>query len=312
MWSKRVRVSRMWAALMAPVIGLLLAGTVLVGFMALAPQEANAADPEKVGYVVVRFGDRDNIVRPFTFTTPISSFRALQLAGLNPQGAVSGWGLLLCGIDGQGQVDNTGTDCDNGTYFWATSYWDGSQWQDYMVGVGDTVISQTGHIDGYSWVDWTAPLPWPKPPHGPGAVAAFNGLEYLRPLQSDTTGGYGTPNDNVEVTFAVAANRNDLREWRRNATAPSLFAALIGAGRLANQHAGGAGKYATAVTAGDGCWPTTARGIASYYNSATGKYDNNPIWQAWAILGTRALSQPVPAAAVKLAKTSGLGGVQAH
>ncbi|MGQ9786808.1 MAG: hypothetical protein ACUVSJ_10145, partial [Anaerolineae bacterium] len=249
MRSKQVCVNRGWSALTAPVVGLVLAALVLVAFAALAPNQVNAADPEKIGYVVVRFRDGDNIVRPFTFTTPISSFVALQRAGLNPEGVTTNWGLFLCAIDGQGKVKNDGTDCDNGTYFWATSYWDGSQWQDYLVGVGDSVISQAGHIDGYSWVNWTAPPPSPKPPHGPGAVAAYKGLEYLRPLQSATTGGYGTPNDNVEATFAVAANRYDLREWRRSANAPSLFGALIGSGGLANLHAGGAGKYATAVTA---------------------------------------------------------------
>jgi hypothetical protein len=292
----------MGPALVAPAVGLVLAALVLVGFMALAPDQAYAADPVKTGYVVVRFGQYDSVVHPFTFTTAISSYRALQLAGLDPAGATSAWGLLLCGIQGQGQPTNAGDDCDNGTYFWATSYWSGTQWEAYMVGVDQPVITQDGHIDGFSWVDWTLPLPSPEPPHGPGAVAAHKGLEYLRPLQSETTGGYGTANDNVEATFAVAANRYDLRAWRRNANAPSLFAALIGAGRLANLHAGGAGKYATGLAAGDGCWPATARSIASYYDPATGKFDNNPMWQAWAIIGTRALSQPVLNAAVNALK----------
>jgi hypothetical protein len=284
--------------LIAPAIGLGLVMLLLLGVMALVPDRADAADPVKTGYVVVRSGQYDSMVRVFTFTQAISSYRALELTGLNPLAANSSWGMMLCGIDGVGKANSTGDACDNGTYYWATSYWSGGKWESYLVGVGDAVITQSGHIDGYSWVDWTV-WPSPEPPHGPGAVAAYNGLEYLRPLQDPDDGGYGTDNDAVEMVYATTANRYETREWRRSEDAPSLFAALLAAGQLANQHVGGAGKLATALAAADGCVPQTVSSIASYYDSSTGLYNENAGWQAWAIIGLRALSQTIPAKAVE-------------
>ena len=41
-----------------------------------------AQDVFSTAYVVVRFGNYDTIVRPVTFTEPISAYRALELSGL--------------------------------------------------------------------------------------------------------------------------------------------------------------------------------------------------------------------------------------
>ena len=313
MWSKRVRVSRAWSALMAPVVGLVLAAAVLVGFMALAPHEALAQQPEDIGAdaivsatVVVQFTDGSVAVRRISSTTPISRVGALRLAGFVVENDVESSPPspdIVCRIDGDGCPASNCWGC--GANNWWQGLWNAGAWDAFFGGWPPPPLADGDIVGFHNGAVWQQPdMP------GPAYRAAYHGLEYLRPLQSETTGGYGTPNDNVEATCAVAANRNDLRAWRRNATAPSLFAALIGAGRLANQHAGGAGKYATAVAAGDSCWPANARSLASYYNPATGKYDNNPIWQAWAILGTRALSQPVPAAAVNALKNmqNGNGG----
>ena len=292
---------KLWSTLLAPALGLGLLLAVWLTLAALLPGPAHASDPVKTGYVVVRFGAHDAMVRAFTFTTPISSYVALQRAGVNPVAANTAWGLFLCGIEGVGRVNTAGDNCDNGDFFWSTWYWDGaqSQWASYMVGVGDGVITQDGHIDGYVWTDqWPAP----EPPYGPGAVAAYKGLEWLRPLQDANTGGYGTPNDTLETLLAVVANHYDADAWRRGADKPSLLSAGIGAGAI-SQRADGAGKLATALAAARGCQPLTARDIMSYYDEATGRFDPNAGYHAWAMIGLRALSQTIPAPAVSALKT---------
>jgi hypothetical protein len=279
-------------------LGLLLA--VLLALTVQLPQPAHASDPAKTGYVVVRFSAQDALVRAFTFTTPISSYVALQRAGLNPAAAEATWGLFLCKIEGVGRVNTTGDNCDNGAFFWSTWYWDGvqSQWVAYPVGVGDSVITQDGHIDGYVWTDqWPAPAP----PYGPGAVAAYKGLEWLRPLQDANTGGYGTSNDTLETLLAVVANHYDADAWRRGADSPSLLATVTAAAKDA-EHAGEAGKLATALAAAGICKLPPALDITTYYDPTTGLFNPHAGFHAWAMLGLHALGQTVPPEAVQALK----------
>jgi hypothetical protein len=291
---------KLWSTLLAPALGLGLLLAVWLTLAALLPGPAHASDPVKTGYVVVRFGAHDAMVRAFTFTTSISSYVALQRAGVNPVAVNTAWGLFLCGIEGVGRVNTAGDNCDNGAFFWSTWYWDGaqSQWASYMVGVGDGVITQDGHIDGYVWTDqWPAP----EPPYGPGAVAAYKGLEWLRPLQDANTGGYGTPNDTLETLLAVVANHYDPEAWRRDPGKLSLLAAVTEAG-LEPQHAGEVGKLATALAAaGSRQLPSPAQ-IRAFYDATTGLFNPNAGFHAWAMIGLRALGQEVPAPAVQALK----------
>jgi hypothetical protein len=222
----------------------------------------------------------------------------LQLAGLNPVAARTAFGLFLCSIHGLGKVNGTGDDCDNGAYWWSSSYWDAGAWKPYMVGVGDAIISQDGHVDGYSWgVGW----PLPDPPPAPRMVSASKGLDWLRPLQDANTGGYGTPNDTLETLLAVVANGYSAHDWRRGPNSPSLLAAGMAAAQI-SQRADGAGKLAVAQVAAGGCEPVTAKGIMDHYDPATGWFDagKNAGYQAWAIIGLRAISQPIPAKSVQV------------
>ncbi|MCS7260138.1 MAG: hypothetical protein NZ765_05065 [Anaerolineae bacterium] len=293
---------KLGTVLLASVLGLALLLAMLLVLTLWSPQPAQASTPVKTGYVVVRFGAHNAMVRAFTFTTSISSYVALQRAGVNPAAANTAWGLFLCSIAGVGRVNSTGDNCDNGTFFWSTWYWDGTQWTSYMVGVGDSVITQDGHIDGYVWTDqWPAP----EPPYGPGAVAVYRGLEWLRGRQDANTGGYGTPNDTIEALYAVTANHYDPAAWRRGADKPSLLAAGIGAAAtLSQQHGGGAGKASTALAAVRGCRPVTMRDIMSYYDATTGRFNPNDGYHAWAMIGLRALSQTVPYTAVQALKNA--------
>lgn len=273
---------------------------------ALAYVDANGVirsqDTASTAYVVVRFADDDTIVRAITFTTPISSYRALELAGLDPVGANTAFGLMLCSIDGVGEVLPDGTDCDNGTRYWGTSYWSDGAWEGYLTSIENTVISQDGHIDGFSWSNpnWVAVDPPPAPP----VTSAFNGLDWLR-AQQGADGSFGPPGSTAEAIMAAAANRIDVTTWRHS---PSALANMLSSGTsLANggsDPAAGAGKLAVALAAGDGCWPIGAMKPMDYYAPATGAFGANPGSQAWAMMGTAALSQTVPASATQYLKTA--------
>jgi hypothetical protein len=263
-----------------------------------------AQDTVSTAYVVVRFADNDVIVRAITFTTPISSYRALELAGLNPVGANTAWGLMLCGINGVGKALPDGSGCDNGTRYWSTLYWSNSAWVGYLVGAGDTVISQDGHIDGFSWSDpgWVAIDPPPAPP----LTSASNALDWLR-MQQQADGSFGSPGSTAEALIAVGANRIDATTWRHS---PSLLANVLANGvALANggfDAAAGAGKLAIALAANEGCWPIDAMQPVDHYSSTTGKFGVNPGAHAWAMMGTVALSQAVPASATQYLKSAQL------
>lgn len=305
MRNKRVSAGRVWPALVAPALGLSLAALVLVGFMALAPKSAVAQNPVDGAmpqngvlraHLAVQFSDGHVIVRPITFTGVLSGVRALAMTDLD----VRYEGDAVCSIEGEG-CPNLADPCFCPDNLWAHSSWDGNAWQQPwpFPNLSD------GDVEGFA-----IGMPWPAlPPPAPQLVAASDGLEYLRPLQSETTGGYGTANDSLETLLAVAANRYDAREWRRGPDAPPLLAAALAAGRLA-QRADGAGKLATAMVAGEGCDLPTAKQITAFYDPATGRYDVNPGYQAWAMIGVRALSQTVPAKAVQAlhAMQTGDGG----
>lgn len=312
MRSKRVSAGRVWPALVAPAIGLGLAALLLVGFMALAPSRALAQQPEGVGAnavinatVVVQFTDGSVAVRHITSTAPISRVGALRLAGFFVENDVESDPPspdIACRIDGDGCPASNCWGC--GANNWWQGLWQGGAWDAFFGGWPPPPVADGDIIGFHNGTAWQQPdMP------GPAYRAAYDGLEYLRPLQSETTGGYGTANDSLETLLAVAANRYDAREWRRGPDAPPLLAAALAAGRLA-QRADGAGKLATAMVAGEGCDLPTAKQITAFYDPATGRYDVNPGYQAWAMIGVRALSQTVPAKAVQAlhAMQTGDGG----
>ncbi len=147
-----------------------------------------AQDAVSTAHVVVRFADNDTIVRKITFTQPITAYVALERAGLNPITADSGF---LCRIGDVGQVLPDGSNCNNGTRYWGTSYWGDNAWVGRMVGVGQAVISQTGHVEGFSWSDpnWS-PV---DPPSATPLVSAQKALNWLQD-QQQADGGFGNAN----------------------------------------------------------------------------------------------------------------------
>lgn len=257
-----------------------------------------AQDTISTAYLVVRFADHDTIVRAITFTRPTTTYRALELADLAPVTADSTFGLLLCGIDGVGQARPDGTDCDNGTRYWGTSYWRDEAWTGRMVGVGQAMIIESGHIEGFSFSDpnWTAVAPPPAPP----LKAAHEALEWLR-QQQQADGSFGSLNDTTEVLMAVGSNKLDASTWDMGG--PSLLANAISRGtEFAARNAAGVGKLATALAAQGSYWPVDALRPLDYYDPISGAYGTDTLYHAWAMLGTASLSETVPVSATEALK----------
>ncbi|MGD2143458.1 MAG: prenyltransferase/squalene oxidase repeat-containing protein [Anaerolineae bacterium] len=261
-----------------------------------SPREAiRAQDTVSTAHVVVQFGDNDAIVRPITFTEPISGLTALQLIGLNVAISNTALGPAVCAIGGVGCPAD---DCFCGGFtFWNYLYWAEDSWAGYGVGVGGSTV-EDGDVEGYAWGAWGT-----APPPAPSLLAAQKGLKWLRDQQL-ADGGFGSANNTAEVLMAVGANGIDASTWRHS---PSLLANMLSnATEFANRNAAGVGKLAIALAAQESCWPIGAQRPISYYDPMSGTFDNDTLYQAWGILGTVALSETVPVSAVEALKDNQL------
>lgn len=262
------------------------------GTLSSAAGTIQAQETLNTAYVVVRFDDNDVIVRAVTFTHPITSYRALELAGLDPVGANTAYGLMLCGIHGVGKALPNGTGCDNGSYSWSTSYWSDDTWKGYLIGVGQAVISKTDHVDAFSWSSsWPAPNPPPAHP----ITSALRGLDWLRGQQQDD-GSFGSPGSTADVLAAIGANRMDATKWRNG---PSVLANLLNTGESLANTAAGAGKLAIALAANAGCWPIGTMQPMDHYSPTAGMFSTNPGDHAQAMIGAAALNRTVPVSAIQ-------------
>ena len=247
-------------------------------------------------YVVVRFGTHDTIVRPVTFTQPISAYHALELSGLAFATADSSFGTLLCGIEDVGAVAGSGTDCDNSDRFWGTSAWNNAteSWDMRVVGIADAMIDEDGHVEGFSWSDpgWAAVNPPPASP----LTAAWQALAWLE-TQQQADGSFGVPGNTAEVLMALGANRMDGADWRQG-NGVSVLGAMLHQGQALAGTAAGSGKLALALAPhATSCWPFAAMQPMDYYSNTTGTFDANAAPHALSILGTAALSQTIPPSA---------------
>jgi len=257
-----------------------------------AATSLSAQQAISTAYVVVRFGTHDTIVRPITFTEPISAYHALELSGLAFTTDDSGFGLFLCSIE---DVGDSSPACDNGDRYWATSVWNAATelWDARWVGIADAMISEDGHVEGFSWSDpgWMAVDPPPAPP----LTVAWQALTWLE-TQQQADGSFGASGNTAEVLMALGANRMDGADWRQ-AGGASVRSAILGQSRQLAATAAGAGKLALALTAQDICWLYSALQPLDYYSATTGAFDADAAPHALAMLGTTALSQTVPASA---------------
>jgi len=293
---------RLAAVLAAIAVGAAVMAVAVFVLLALPADELRAQGPDEA-HVIVQFGD-DVIERRIEFTAPISGLRALELTGLEVVTQDFGGGFIgICSIEGVGcPASNCFCDPDN---FWNYSYWDGNAWQGYLVGAAASLITG-GAVEGWRWGPWGSAMPPAAP-----VMAAVNGLEWLRPLQSADDGGYGSGGVTAETLLAVAANGYKASEWRRTALSPSLSTYFLASGaNLANSGAASAGKMALSLAAGSACWPLNATLPISYYHPGTGAYSStNPFDsgigpQVWGMLGTAALNQTIPPLAAQFLKAA--------
>ncbi len=285
--------------LMGSVLGgVTLLAIALCGMWATASQSVYAQE-QKQGGVVVQLDDHALRVRAITFTNSISGITALQSTGLNVVISDTSFGAAICSIEGIG-CPATNCFC-NPQKFWAYSYWDGSTWQDYAVGASSSVISRTGAIEGWRWGEFGSPkIPAIQ------ATAALSALNWLQARQVITNGSYSSNvGATIETALAIGANGTDGHSWRRQTNGASLtgFLAATGAS-YANKAVAASGKLAVATSATNGCWPVGALMPSAFYSPTLGAFSQESGPNAWAILGSLALSQSVPSPAVQTLKSA--------
>jgi len=291
------------------LLSIILFVAVLAGFALLTPHTASAgALPKPLAVlvaqgvptptintvsVVVQFDDQRSLVRSVDFSEPLTGLAVLQRTGLDITWAETSFGPGVCAIEGIGcPADNCF--CDPNRY-WGYSYWDGAAWQAYPVGVGQSIISSTGVIEGWRWGEATrAQTPATQ------AIAAANALAWLRGQQDVNSGGYGDSlGGAVEVLLALGANGERSADWTPAAGSPTLADFVrLRATKFSRAGAAEAGKLALASTATSGCRTVRSLQPTDYYSETLGAFAAGNGFNAWAILGAVALSKTVPAPAV--------------
>ncbi len=296
----------------AVVMSVVAAASLLFVCAALSPNTAQAApaaapaaqeaSPVTVttpvsgalAHVVVQLGSGGSLVRPLTFTAPISGIAALLSTGLSVTIADTGFGPAVCAIEGTGcPADNCFCEPNR---FWSYSNWDGTQWQSYQVGASQSVISTTGAVEGWRWGEGDNPALG-----APQAVAAANALAWLHGQQDATTGGYGDGlGGAVEVMLALGANDEKIGDWR-SVTGTRTLADFVRlrATKYSRQGVAEAGKLAVAAVAAGGCRTVRSLQPSAFFSETLGAYAPDSGFNAWGILGTLALSQTVPPGAVE-------------
>jgi hypothetical protein len=238
--------------------------------------------------LVVEFSPNDRIVRPIEFTVPITGVAALQAAGLEIVTADFGdSGLAVCSIGGVGcPADN----CFCSTKFWSYESWTDQSWQPYQSAASGIQVIP-GAIEGWRWADFGSG----SLPPAPALAAAANTFDWIKTRQDPVTGGYDSPSSSIEVLLALGANGIDASSWRQKPGDPSLMDYwLANAATYSADGPANAGKLAVALAASGTCWPGDALLPSSYYTGTAGIYSPHTGFQAWAMLGTIALSQTLP------------------
>jgi hypothetical protein len=266
-------------------VGVALVLIAVVGLVALPAEDAKADDPNE-GYVVVVLPSEQAMVRAISFSGQISRAAALELTGLD----VVAIDDSVCAIEGVG--------CPAEDCFCADNWWSSAEW----ISATETWDTFTwppppitdGSIVGFRW----SKTAW-GPPLFPGAAysAAADALAWLRSQQSPTDGGYGSPGSTADALIAVGANGSDPAGWRQPHS-PSLIHYVLNKGTsYSKSGSGGSGKLAVGLAAAEVCLPLGALTPTDYYSPTTGAFGAGSGFQAWAVLGTHALSRTVPTTA---------------
>jgi len=218
--------------------------------------------------VIVQLDAQAQLVRAITFTEAISGLKALELTGLDVVTKSYSFGDAVCRIAG---IGCPAEDCFCSTNYWSYWYWEGGAWQGYPVGASNSVISQTGAVEGWRWGQFGDTL-------RPATVTLQSqaALDWLAGQRASV----GSPSSTgVAVEDALALGANQQRDQAIND-----YLAVNGAA-YARTSAAAAGKLAVALAAADACQPAGALTPVSYYSPTLGAYSTQSGANAWAILG---------------------------
>jgi hypothetical protein len=249
------------------------------------------AQESQTAKVLVQFGDQARVIRSIEFTSPLSGLTALQWSGLDVVYTDTAFGPAVCSIEG---VGCPASDCFCNSKYWSYNYWDGAAWQSYSGGVGSSVISQSGSIEGWHWGEFGDLMVDVSP-----TLAAERALTWLQARQVITNGSYGNVAGSLESLLAIGANHIPADEWRASPSAPSLASYIIlNAANYTKAAAGAAGKTAVALSAGEVCLPAGAQTPQDHFSATLGTYVDQSGPNSWAILGAVAVSESVPTSAI--------------
>ncbi len=272
--------------------------TLLIAGLVWLPSPTRAA-PESSGqaYLAVQFNDHDRLVRTINFSTTISGLDALLQSGLSVETKDYSWGTAVCSIEGVGCPPD---DCFcGGSNFWNYEYWnfDSNSWEHHSIGASGYNV-YNGNVEGWRWGEWGGKpiLPWQQ------LNSAREALIWLR-SQQNADGGFGGSDvySSSESLLSIASNHEKAGDWVRSPGNQSLAAYMMAnAAGYANQSATRVGKVTVGISSSDTCKTHNLLEPLDFYNSATGAFgdDAGALTQAWAILGTRALSESIPTEAI--------------
>lgn len=242
--------------------------------------------------LVVQYSPADRIVRSIDVAQPITGLAALEATGLNLViGNFGDAGQAVCGIDETGCPAD---DCFCSSKFWSYETWSDGSWQPYPSGPAGIEV-KPGSIEGWHWTEFgTDSLP-----PAPALASAARAYNRLNTQQVPASGGYESPSSSLEVLLALGANAIDPDTWQGNPGEPSLQTYwLENARSFSEEGPASAGKLAAALSAAKMCWPTEAIQPGAYITGTQGIYSPHAGFQAWAMLGTLAISQTLPAESV--------------
>jgi hypothetical protein len=304
--ARRLGLNRAARTMMGIAFAALMVSLMLFTATSIAPQDVHAQE-DKTADLIIQFDDGSTVIRTVEFSDAISGATALQQSGLDVVMEVSSFGTAICSIAGVGcnfPEESCFCQCtgEGPCRYWGYNIWDGDSWIPHPAGgVGSSVISKTGAIEGLRWglagADFTPPL---LTTPATNAQAARSALTYLRSTQVVTEGGFGRPNASMEAAMAIGANREDAAGWSVTADSPTLAGYLMANGvSYAGENAAAAGKVAISSASTNACQPGGFPAPATYYDASLGAYSEHNGFNAWAILGALAVGDKVPDAAVQ-------------
>ncbi|MBN1536965.1 MAG: hypothetical protein JW908_09560 [Anaerolineales bacterium] len=268
---------------------------VLTLFLVATIKNASYAADDNQGYVIIQSDPSQRYIREITFSSTINGLQALELVGAQVVTTTSGSSVLVCAIDGVGCPSD---DCFCDTAYWGYSYWDGSAWQDYMVGADSSTLSD-GAVEGWKWGEWGSA----SIPTATHLMAANDALDYLLTIQN-SDGGYTGTSSSVETLLSIGSNKLTAANWQKPGNPSSLEDFLLpNSVDYSGDGAPEAGKLAISSILASYTSPSGTLTPSDYYSATTGIYAEGAGYQSWAMLGVSMLGETIPDKAVSYLKS---------